>query len=99
MHKNLQKSRASANGTSSSNGSSGSSKAKGGTGAKSSSSNSKSSGVKAGRSRVQPVVVPDGCLEGTRLTLVSVPNQPDAVEFSIRCVPGRHSDSVRSGTS
>jgi hypothetical protein len=34
---------------------------------------------------VQPVVVPDGCLEGTRLTLVNVPNQPDAVEFSIRC--------------
>jgi hypothetical protein len=30
------------------------------------------------------VVVPGGCVEGTRLTLVNVPNQPDAVEFSIR---------------
>ena len=51
-------------------------------GGKSSSSNG---GKAGGRGRgVQPVVVPDGCLEGTRLTLVNVPNQPDAVEFSIR---------------
>ncbi|KAF8058901.1 SRFR1 [Scenedesmus sp. PABB004] len=34
--------------------------------------------------RISDAMVPPGCIEGTRLTLVKVPNQPDAVEFSIR---------------
>lgn len=75
-------SNATANGTSKGTNSSSRSSSPAKAGGKSSSSN----GVKAGgRGRgVQPVVVRDGCLEGTRLTLVNVPNQPDAVEFSIR---------------
>eukprot|EP00879_Flechtneria_rotunda_P018475 GHRR01019379.1.p1 GENE.GHRR01019379.1~~GHRR01019379.1.p1 ORF type:complete len:374 (+),score=188.43 GHRR01019379.1:48-1169(+) len=44
------------------------------------SSSSSSSSFK----RVSDVTVAPGCIEGTRLTLVKVPNQPDAVEFSIR---------------
>ncbi|WIA19383.1 hypothetical protein OEZ85_004006 [Tetradesmus obliquus] len=34
--------------------------------------------------RISDAMVPPLCIEGTRLTLVKVPNQPDAVEFSIR---------------
>lgn len=83
------------NGTSKANSSSSSSTANGkGKSSRStkSSSSSKASG-RRGHPGVQPVVVPEGCLEGTRLTLVNVPNQPDAVEFSIRwvacvCAPG-----------
>lgn len=86
-----QKDTPAANGSSSSSTddkpSKGSSNSGGGKAASSSSGRSGSGGGRAGKGRgVQPVVVPDGCLEGTRLTLVNVSNQPDAVEFSIRCV-------------
>lgn len=83
-----KKDKPAANGSSSSSTDGKPSKSSSGGGGKAASSSSKSgSGGRAGKGRgVQPVVVPDGCLEGTRLTLVNVPNQPDAVEFSIRCV-------------
>lgn len=82
IHKHLQKEAATANGTSTSSTANGNTKSSSSN--KGSSAKGSSSG-RGGRGRgVLPVVVPDGCVEGTRLTLVNVPNQPDAVEFSIR---------------
>jgi hypothetical protein len=51
-----------------------------------SSSSSKPVGTSSSRmpKRISDAMVPPLCIEGTRLTLVKVPNQPDAVEFSIR---------------
>ncbi|WIA39656.1 hypothetical protein OEZ86_005727 [Tetradesmus obliquus] len=45
---------------------------------------SSGSSSRAAPKRISDAMVPPLCIEGTRLTLVKVPNQPDAVEFSIR---------------
>jgi hypothetical protein len=84
IHKHQQKEAAAANGTSTSSTVNDTAKGSNSSSGGSKGSSAKGSGRGGKGPGVQPVVVPDGCVEGTRLTLVNVPNQPDAVEFSIR---------------